>query len=48
MEERKAFPVKPKHLHRVLNEENVFVVLNHKKIYDYYENPCLSYLADKL
>ena len=30
------------------NEENVFMVPNHQKVGDYYGNPCLSNLTDKL
>ena len=31
-----------------INDENLFMVPNHKKNKDYYANPFLSYLMDKL
>ena len=38
----------PKHRYRHPTEENVFIVPNHKKGGDYYENINLSHLKNKL
>ena len=46
--ERKAFLVKAKHQNQNSNEEDMFMVANHKKNEDCYKNLGLSYLMDEL
>ena len=48
MVERKAFLAKSNHEYHVSQLEEGVLWPNHEKIRDYYENPCLSHLVDKL
>ena len=44
----KSFSLKTKHQNYVSNEKKVFVVSNHQKNGDCYDNPSLSNFRDKL